>query len=193
MNVKDLLNEIQKNREISEEEINLIKRAFDFAEKSHQGQKRKSGEPYFNHVYAAALKITQWRLDVSTIAAALLHDVVESGVALDELKKEFGEEVAYLVEGVTKLGNLKYRVPEEQQAENLRKMLLAISQDIRVIIVKLADRLHNMKTLKFLAAPKQKRISLETFEIYAPLAYRLGMTSLAGELEDLAFPFLYPK
>jgi len=193
MNVKDLLAEIQKTREIREEDIKLIERAFDFSQKAHQAEKRKSGEPYFNHCFETALKIAQWRLDIATIVAALLHDVVEAGVELEKIKKEFGEEIAFLVEGVTKLGNLKYRVPEEQHAENLRKMLLAISRDIRVIILKLADRLHNMKTLRFLPIQKQKRIALETSEIYAPLAYRLGMQSLAGELEDLAFPYIYPQ
>jgi len=193
MNVKDLLNEIQKNREISEEYTNLIKRAFDFARDTHQGQKRKSGEPYFNHCLETALKLIEWNLDVETISAGLLHDVVESGVELEKLKKEFGEEVAFLVDGVSKLGRLKYRTPEEKNAENIRKMILALSQDLRVVLIKLADRLHNMKTLRFLPVPKQKRISLETFEIYAPLAYRLGMQSLAGELEDLAFLYLYPQ
>lgn len=193
MNVKDLLAEIQKTREIGEEDIKLIERAFDFTQRVHQAEKRKSGEPYFNHCFETALKIAQWRLDIATIAAALLHDVVEAGIELEKIKKEFGEEIAFLVEGVTKLGNLKYRVPEKQEAENLRKMLLAISRDIRVILIKLADRLHNMKTLEFLPYQKQKRIALETSEIYAPLAYRLGMQSLAGELEDLAFPYIHPQ
>ncbi len=177
----------------NDKDANLIHRAFEFSRKAHQNQKRKSGEPYFNHCFETALKLAEWRLDGSTIAAGLLHDVIEdAGISFEKLKKEFGEEVAFLVEGVTKLGHLKYRSRQEQQAENLRKMLLAISKDLRVILIKLADRLHNMKTLKFLAPIKQKRIALETSDIYAPLAYRLGMANLAGELEDLAFPFLYP-
>ncbi len=193
MDAQALISEFQKSSSRKPSEIDLIEHAFDFSQKAHQGQKRESGEPYFNHSFETALKIVQWHLDTQTVAAGLLHDVVEAGIEFDELKKEFGEEISFLVEGVTKLGHLKYRIPEARQAENLRKMLLAISQDIRVIIIKLADRLHNMKTLKFLPPQKQKRIALETYEIYAPLAYRLGMQNLAGELEDLSFFYLYPE
>lgn len=194
MDVKDLLNEIKKNKELSEEDENLIRRAFDFSRRAHQNQKRESGEPYFNHVYETALKISQWHLDAASIAAALLHDVLENvDINAEQIKKEFGEEIAFLVEGVTKLGRLKYRTHEDMKAETLRKMLLVISQDIRVILIKLADRLHNMKTLSALPHLKQKRIALETAEIYAPLAYRLGMQNLSGELEDLAFPYLFPQ
>lgn len=195
MDFKELLNEFQKKSSRSEKEIEFIKRAFEFSKMAHAGQKRKSGEPYFNHSFETALKVAQWQLDYQTIAAALLHDVVEDGEETysERIKSEFGAEVAFLVEGVTKLGRLKYRTQEEKQAENIRKMLLAISHDIRVIIIKLADRYHNMKTLRFLPPQKQKRIALETYEIYAPLAYRLGMTGFAGEIEDLAFRYLYPK
>ncbi len=178
----------------TKEEAQLIRRAFDFSKSAHQGQKRKSGEPYFNHCYQAALKLAEWQMDSATIAAGLLHDVVEdTKIPLENIKKEFSEEIAFLVDGVTKLGHLKYRIAEEQQAENLRKMILALSRDLRVIIIKLADRLHNMKTLAALPPQKQKRIALETTEIYAPLAYRLGMANLAGELEDSAFPYLHPQ
>jgi GTP pyrophosphokinase len=174
------------------EAANLIRRAFKFAENAHRGILRKSGEPYFKHSYETALKLAEWRLDDATIAAGLLHDVAEdTKFTIEDIKKEFGEEIAFLVNGVTKLGHLKYR-GVKAQAENLRKLILALSQDIRVILIKLADRLHNMKTLNVLPPQKQKRIALETSEIYAPLAYRLGMQNLAGELEDLAFPYLYP-
>ncbi len=195
MDLKDLLNEFQKKSSKPEKEIEFIKHAFEFSKAAHTGQKRESGESYFNHSFETALKVAQWQLDYQTIAAALLHDVIEDGEGVDseKIKSEFGEEVAFLVEGVTKLGRLKYRTPEEKQAENIRKMLLAISHDIRVIIIKLADRLHNMKTLQYKPPQKQKRIALETYEIYAPLAYRLGMTGFAGEIEDLAFHYLYPK
>jgi guanosine-3',5'-bis(diphosphate) 3'-pyrophosphohydrolase len=170
-----------------------IKKAYDFAKKAHSGQKRKSGEPYFNHPLAAAQFTLNWQLDEDTIAAALLHDVVEdTGTSIEKIEKEFGEEIAFLVEGVSKLGKIKYK-GSQNRAENLRKMILSLSEDLRVIFVKLADRLHNMKTLSYLPPQKQKRIALETTEIYAPIAYRLGMQSLAGELEDLAFPYLYPK
>lgn len=194
MDVKDLLSEIKKTREISGEEENLIRRAFDFSRKAHQGQKRKSGEAYFNHAYQTAIKIVQWQLDAPTVVAALLHDVVEDAdIGLEKIEKEFGGEIAFLIDGVTKLGRLKYRTPEEKTAENIRKMILALSRDLRVVLIKLADRLHNMKTLSAIPPQKQKRVALETSEIYAPLAYRLGMTNLAGELEDLAFPYIHPR
>ncbi len=193
MEVKELLNEIQKTRKITYNEINLIQRAFNFAKKAHSGQKRKSGESYFNHSYQTGLELSRWKLDSSTVAAGLLHDVVEDcGVSPEEIKKEFGEEIAFLVNGLTKLGRLKYR-GVVKQAETLRKMILALSEDLRVVLIKLADRLHNMKTLSALPPQKQKRVALETYEIYAPLALRLGMANLSGELEDMAFPYLYPK
>ncbi len=190
----------------------LIARAYAFAERAHKGQARKSGEPYINHPVAAAEILREWHLDDATVAAALLHDTVEdTGVPLETIRKEFGDEVAFLVDGVTKLGHVKYRgvngVPATtgeggggraamaaaHKAENLRKMILALSEDLRVVFIKLADRLHNMQTLGALPPAKQRRIALETDEIYAPLAYRLGMHNLSGELQDLAFPFLYPQ
>lgn len=171
----------------------LISRAYFFAESSHKGQKRRSGEPYFNHGLKTGQYLADWKLDEATIAAGLLHDVVEdTGRTLDDLEKNFGPEIKNLVDGVTKLGYVKYR-GDETQKDNIRKLILAISKDIRVIFIKLADRLHNMQTLKSLPPDKQKRISLETYEIYSSLAYRLGMQHLAGELEDLAFPYLYPE
>lgn len=173
--------------------LDMLRRAVILAKTAHAGQKRESGEPYFNHVYATAMKLIEWRLDAETVIAGLLHDVVEdTSFDLEHIRKDFGEEIAFLVEGVTKLGHVKYR-GVQAQAENLRKMILALSQDLRVILIKLADRWHNMKTLSSLPVQKQKRVALETYDIYAPLAYRLGMQDLAGELEDLAFPYLYPK
>lgn len=205
MNVNDLL----KNRKFTENEIDLINRSFIFSQKIHQNQKRKTNEPYFKHPFEAALKISEWKLDANAISAALLHDAIEdTDISFEEIKKKFGEEVMFLVDGVTKISKIKYRQqnsdnnPKKQkternrnleQAENIRKMILALSQDIRVILIKLADRLHNMKTLAALPPQKQKRIALETSEIYAPLAYRLGMANLAGELEELAFPYLHYK
>jgi GTP diphosphokinase / guanosine-3',5'-bis(diphosphate) 3'-diphosphatase len=171
----------------------LIARAYAFAEKAHRAQKRRSGEPYFNHVVATAEILSQWHMDEATVAAGLLHDTVEdTGVPLETIRKEFGDEIAFLVDGVTKLGRLKYR-GVESKAENMRKMVLALSQDLRVVFIKLADRMHNMHTLDALPPAKQKRIALETSEIYAPLAYRLGMYSVSGELEDIAFAYLSPK
>jgi len=175
----------------------LVARAYAFAERAHHSQLRKSGEPYFNHPKATAETLALWHMDDATIAAGLLHDTVEdTGVPLETIKKEFGDDVAFLVNGVTKLGHFKYRGGEKDpknQAENLRKMIIALSEDLRVVFIKLADRLHNMKTLAALPPAKQKRVALETDDIYAPLAYRLGMYNLSGELQDLAFPFLYPK
>lgn len=175
------------------QENNRIKRAYELAQKMHSGQKRKNGEPYFNHVLTTAEVIAEWGLDEATIIAGLLHDVVEdTGYPLEKIKEEFGEEVSFLIDGITKLGKIKYR-GVERQVENLRKFMLALSQDLRVIIIKLADRLHNMRTLSALPPQKQKRIALETSEIYAPLAYRLGMHWISGELEDLAFPYIFPR
>src|SRR3989344_3276709 len=171
----------------------LIGKAFSFAEKAHKGQKRKSGEPYFNHLTATADTLSSWHLDDATIAAGLLHDAVEdTPVTREELRERFGEEIDFLVDGVTKLSHLKYRGAQEK-VENLRKLIFALSQDLRVIFVKLADRLHNMQTLSAVPREKQKRIALETNDIYAPIAYRLGMQNLSGELQDLSFPYLYPQ
>lgn len=171
----------------------VIAKAYEFARKAHAGQKRKSGEPYFNHAVATGEKLLRWKLDEATVAAGLLHDTVEdTTVTFEDLRKNFGEEIAFLVDGVTKLGRIKYR-GAEMQVENLRKLILTISQDLRVVFIKLADRLHNMRTLDALPPQKQKRIALETTEIYATLAYRLGMHNVAGQLRDLAFPYLYPQ
>jgi GTP pyrophosphokinase len=178
---------------INKNPTGILAKAYAFAEKAHRPQKRKTGEPYFNHVLATANILCDWHMDDATIAAGLLHDTVEdTGVLLETIKQEFGEEIAFLVDGVTKLGRLKYR-GAENKSENMRKMILALSKDLRVVFIKLADRTHNMQTLGALPPPKQKRIALETSEIYAPLAYRLGMYNVSGELEDLSFAYLSPK
>ena len=197
--IENLISAIKEKRNLPQEEELLLKKAYAFAQKSHTGQKRGTGEDYFIHPYETAMKLAEWNLDTQTIASGLLHDTVEDTAASsDDIKNNFGEEVAFIVEGVTKLGKLKYRgasdenKKEKLMAENLRKMILAISQDLRVVFVKLADRLHNMKTLDGVSPLKRKRIALETSDIYAPLAYRLGMQSVSGEMEDLAFPYLHP-
>jgi len=170
-----------------------IQRAFEFAKKAHAGQKRQSGEPYLCHPLRAAITVAKLQIDTPAVQAALLHDVAEdTTLNVENIKQNFGDEVAFLVDGVTKLGHFKYR-GVESEVENMRKMLLATAQDIRVIIVKLADRLDNMRTLAALETDKQKRIAIETLDIYAPIAYRLGIGDLAGDLEDLAFPYIYPK
>ncbi len=175
-----------------QDKSSLVGRAYDFAKAAHAGQKRASGEPYFSHSVATAEYLSNSGLDEATIAAGLVHDVVEdTSKTLEDVEKKLGSEVRFLVEGITKLGHVKYR-GETEQADNLRRMILAMAEDIRVVLIKLADRRHNMLTLSALPQHKQKRIADETSEIYAPLAYRLGMQHLSGELEDMAFPYIRP-
>ncbi len=189
--VEDVLKQL--NSRISQEERELIRRVFDFADKAHAGQIRFSGEPYIVHPLETARILAMMNLDAPTIAAALLHDVVDdTPVTASRIEREFGPEITFMVEGVTKLGKFKYR-GVERQVENLRKMFLAMAKDIRVVLIKLADRLHNLQTLGSVPERKQKRIALETMEIYAPLADRLGIFKLRGDLEDLSFPYIYPK
>ena len=172
----------------------LIRRAYDFSERMHRGQRRQSGEPYFVHPVGVAAIIAELKLDVASIVTGLLHDTVEDTLAsLDEVRSEFGEEVAGLVDGVTKLSQINFTSREEKQAENFRKMLLAMARDIRVILVKLADRTHNMRTLDHLEADRQREIAQETLDIYSPLAHRLGVYSIKNELEDNALRFLHPE
>lgn len=172
----------------------LVKKAYEFAENAHQGQVRKSGEPYFMHPVSVASILADLMIDAPTIAAGLLHDTVEDcpGITLDTIRTEFGGEVAQLVDGVTKLDKLDFTNREEQKAESLRKMILAMSRDIRVVVIKLADRLHNMRTLRFQPEDRQKAIAHETLDIYAPLAHRLGINSIKSELEDLSFKYIDP-
>ncbi|HTM23331.1 MAG TPA: RelA/SpoT family protein, partial [Kofleriaceae bacterium] len=172
----------------------VVRRAYDFAAKAHAGQTRRSGDPYVTHPLSVAGIITELKLDVASVCAGLLHDAVEdTSTTVEQLTEQFGKEIAFLVDGVTKLGKLPYANREEQQAENFRKMLLAMARDIRVILVKLCDRLDNMRTLIHLPAEKQERIANETLQIYAPLAHRLGIQWVKNELEDLAFKYLYPE
>jgi len=174
-------------------DVELIIRAYNYAENAHQGQYRKSGERYFIHPVEVAKILIELQMDNSTIAAGLLHDVIEdTDYGYDKIRKEFGEEIADLVEGVTKLTRLSFNSKEERQAENLRKMVLAMAKDIRVILIKLADRLHNMRTLKFQSTEKQKEKATETLEIFAPIAHRLGISRLKWELEDLCLRYIDP-
>jgi GTP pyrophosphokinase len=182
---------IHKN--LAEDDKILIERAYYFSKKAHAPQVRKSGEPYFNHVYATGLMLAKLQMDAKTIAAGIMHDVLEdTPVTAEEMTAIFGTEIVFLVQGVTKLGTLKYQ-GVERHAESLRKFFVAMTDDIRVVIIKLADRLHNVSTLEHLPPEKSKRIALETLEIHARLADRLGMGRLKAELEDKAFPFAFPE
>ncbi len=188
------LEEILKISNIEDQkEKDLIKESFSFAEKIHQNHLRLSGEPYFNHVSETAKILAEYGMGATTIGAGLLHDTIEDGeISEKDIEKEFGKEILFLVEGVTKLGKLKYHGADRHN-ESMRKLFVAMSEDIRVVMIKLADRLHNMRTLSFIREDKKIRIAKETIEIYAPIAYRLGIRKLSRELEDLAFPFIYPK
>ncbi len=174
-------------------DVALVERAFAFSEHAHQGQFRKSGDPYISHPLAVASILSQWRLDAQGLAAALLHDVMEdTAVTKTEIESSFGKPVADMVDGVSKLDQIEFQSREDQQAESFRKMLLAMAQDVRVILIKLADRLHNMRTLDAMAPAHRERIARETLDIYAPIANRLGLNALYQELQDLSFKHLYP-
>ena len=190
--MEELLKRIQDGYG-SDQNYKLLEDAYNFAKQAHEGQVRLSGEPYFVHPYEVANILIDLGMDVYTVAAGLLHDVVEdTQMTSDELKEKFGEEVFMLVDGVTKLTQVDYKSREERQAESFRKMFLAMAKDIRVILIKLADRLHNMRTLKFQSPEKQVEKARETIEIYAPLAHRLGINTIKWELEDLSLRYLEP-
>ncbi len=178
---------------LGEEEVRTVERAYRVAERAHQGQLRLSGEPYISHPLAVAGLLAEMRLDQDALAGALLHDVVEdTAISAEEIRAEFGDTVEKLVAGVTKLGRIKLHSQAQVQAENIRKMLIAMAEDLRVVLIKLADRLHNMRTIEYLPPERQRRIAQETADIYAPLAHRLGMWQMKAELEDLAFSVLDP-
>lgn len=190
--LEDLMIKIKDS--FSEKEIEFIKKAYNFACNAHKEQKRISGEPYITHPEEVAIILFEMGMDVNTMIAGLMHDVVEdTQYTYEDVAKEFGNEVADLVNGVTKLGKIEYKTKEEQQADNVRKMLLAMTKDIRVILIKLADRLHNMRTLRFMPVEKQKEKAQETLDIYAPLAHRLGISKIKWELEDLSFRYINPN
>src|SRR6202050_111249 len=175
-------------------DVDLIKRAYDYSFRMHSGQTRKSGDPYFVHPANVAGVIADLRLDTASVCAGLLHDVVEDPLAsIDDVERQFGGEIATLVDGVTKLSKINFTSKEDRQAENFRKMVVAMARDIRVLLIKLCDRLDNMRTLEHMQPEAQERIARETLEIYAPLANRLGIQSFKSELEDLSFKYLEPE
>jgi guanosine-3',5'-bis(diphosphate) 3'-pyrophosphohydrolase len=188
---RELLRTMRANR--PGDDLELVRKAYEFSQKNHSGQTRASGEPYLVHPLGVAQVLAEMKMDGVAIAAGLLHDSVEdTSVTIVDIRKEFGEQVAHIVEGVTKISQIDFATREEQQAENLRKMMLAMVDDIRVVLIKLADRLHNMRTLEHLPPERQQKIAKETLEIYGPIAHRLGMGKIRGELEDLGFRFLDP-
>ena len=190
--VEELLGEVSSyNPDVDRE---LLTRAFAFAARAHEGQQRRSGEEFIHHPFGAAKICAELRLDDQTIAAALLHDVVEDTDAkIEDVREEFGDEIAQLVEGVTKLTGIRFQSREHAEAENYRKMIVAMAKDVRVILIKLADRMHNMRTVEYWGRQKQVQKARETLEVYAPLAHRLGIYKLKWELEDLSFAALHPR
>lgn len=191
INIKDILKLMPRG--VAKKDIDLITKAFEFAKAAHKDQKRLSGDPFFVHVFETAKILAELGMDANTVASGLLHDVLEdTDTKEEEIKKEFNEDILFLIKGVTKLSTLKYS-GYERHVESLRKFFIAMANDLRVVVIKLADRLHNLNTLEFMREDKKERIALESIEVYAPLANRLGMGKLKGEIEDAAFPYAYPK
>ena len=193
---QDLVDELIAEVEAYKPDVDreLLTRAFDYAAHAHAGQVRQSGQEFIYHPWGAAKILAGLQLDEPTLAAALLHDVVEdTGVDIDEIRTEFGDEIATLVQGVTKLTRVQFQSREHAEAENYRKLIVAMAEDLRVILIKLADRLHNLRTIEYLGKQKQLQKARETLEVYAPLAHRLGIHALKWELEDLAFQTLHPR
>ena len=193
-NIKEITDLMEgTENKLNKKDADLLNKSSQFSEVAHAGQKRLNGDPYFVHVFETAKILAKLGMDTKTVAAGLLHDVLEDTKKTEEeIKKEFGEDILFLIKGVTKLGTLKYH-GHERHVESLRKFFIAMANDLRVVIIKFADRLHNLRTLEFIREDKRKRIAIESIEVYAPLANRLGMGKLKGEIEDAAFPFAYPK
>src|SRR5436853_5167561 len=189
---EDLVEKVRANN--PDADVELLRRAYVFSAFEHKGQVRHSGEPYLVHPLEVADLLADMKLDVVAVAAGLLHDIVEdTQTSIERIQELFGTDIAHVVEGVTKLGAIQFSSSEERQAENFRKMLLAMVDDIRVVLVKLADRLHNMRTLQHLPEERRLKIAQETLDIYAPIANRLGMSKVKNELEELSFKYLEPK
>ena len=190
---KLIINNLQ-SEDKNDESVNLLWKAYTLSKDLHKNQKRASGEPYFTHCESVGVILSEWKIDVDTIIAGLLHDSIEdTSISKDKIEDEFNPDVANLVEGVTKLSGIKFYSKKQEQAENFMKMFLSMAKDIRVILIKFADRLHNMSTLEALSEQKQNRIALETKEIFTPLAHRLGMNNVKIKMEDLVLKILEPK
>ncbi len=194
-NFEQLYSAILTNKKKSNDTIKLeLWKAYEFGQNKHSGQKRKSGEPYFNHCMAVAKTLAEWNMDITTIIAGLLHDTIEdTNVTIEDLKNHFGEDVSELVDGLSKIKDIEFSTRRQKQAENFMKLLLSVAKDLRVIIIKFADRLHNMQTIKYMSQIKQHRIAVETRDVYAPLAHRLGMSSVKSQLDDLVLKTLQPE
>jgi len=191
--LNDIIDKVASYSDIENKDLDFIKKAYVYSAKVHSGQKRVSGEPYLSHPLEVSSILANLKLDVPSIVTGLLHDTIEDTLATrEEIERNFGSEIAFLVDATTKISRLPHVSDVEKQAESFRKLILATAEDIRVVLIKLADRLHNMRTLQYLPEEKQKRIAVETMEIYAPLAHRLGMNWISVELEDLAFKFSEP-
>src|SRR5918911_1529910 len=189
---EELIDKVRQNHPGADED--LLRRAYLFSAREHKGQTRRSGEPYLVHPLEVANILAELKLDPTCVATGLLHDIVEdTNTSLEIIEEGFGQEIAHLVDGLTKISKLDHASSEERQALNMRKMLLAMVDDVRVVLVKLADRLHNMRTLEYLPGEKRRRIAQETLDVYGPIAHRLGMSRVRGELEDLAFKYLEPE
>ena len=193
-NFERLYESISINKKRSNDSVKVeLWKAYEFGQNKHSGQKRKSGEPYFNHCVAVARTLAEWNMDITTIIAGLLHDTIEdTNVTIDDLKNQFGEDVSELVNGLSKINDIEFSTRRQKQAENFMKLLLSVAKDLRVIIIKFADRLHNMETIKYMSQIKQHRIAVETRDVYAPLAHRLGMSSVKSKLDDLVLKTLQP-
>src|SRR5881392_2612303 len=190
--IEDIVGKVGRNH--PQADLDMLRRAYFFSAREHKGQTRASGEPYLVHPLEVANILADMRLDEISVSTGLLHDVVEDTlVDLDTIRQYFGDEITLLVDGLTKIAHISNLSKERQQAENVRKMVLAMITDVRVVLIKLADRLHNMRTMQYLKPEKRARISQETLDIYAPIAHRLGMGKVRGELEDLSFQNLYPE
>ena len=193
-NFQRILEAFSEEYQLNDKDIDILWSAYQFGEKAHSGQKRKSGVPYFEHCIEVCIQLIHWHMDIDTLIAGLLHDTIEdTQISKEDINNKFNFDISELVSGVSKLSGIKFRSNEHKQAENLMKMFLAVAKDLRVIIIKFADRLHNMKTLKYLPQEKQKRIANETRELYAPLAHRLGMNKLKMDYENLVLEINSPE